>query len=336
MPKPHGQDPGQGLSWSDYVDWLVETHGTLTAVADKLASARAFKDDVGSVERALRRLRRRGSLAGGLWGARALSAFGLPNAADARARWMGTYHSRFVDLPVPMCLDLLRLWDRPPLSEAVEPRTWLALGYASTCLRQADLQGAGAHLERARASFAVASIAARIEMLLVLAFIASRVDRERVGDRLDEAGALLETLTRPPRSKRRDVSVDQDDLACLRARYVDQRAYELTHLRPPALVEAEALYRTLPENAPAFALCRRANGLAYTRWKQGHALEAAELAREGVRHAGDGGHLRLRAMSLTMLSKIVAGTEEAASARARAAAIVTTLDDEGLRLRFKA
>lgn len=53
-----------------------------------------------------------------------------------------------------------------------------------------------------------------------------------------------------------------------------------------------------------------------------------------MRHAGDGGHLRLRAMALTMLGRILGG-EEGASIRARAAAIVKALDDEALRLRFR-
>ena len=34
---------------------------------------------------------------------------------------------------------------------------------------------------------------------------------------------------------------------------------------------------------------RRANGLAYARWKQGHVEEAASWAREAAQHAGDVG-----------------------------------------------
>src|SRR5688500_5887809 len=110
-----GHDPGQGFSWADYVDWLVETHGTLAAVAERLSALRAYKEDAASIERALRRLRARGQKEGGSWGTRVLAAIGLPGAAEARTRWMGAYHSRFVDLPVPLCLDLVRLWDRPPI-----------------------------------------------------------------------------------------------------------------------------------------------------------------------------------------------------------------------------
>src|SRR6185295_2309897 len=85
--------------------------------------------------------------------------------------------------------------------------------------------------------------------------------------------------------------------------------------------------------APSFALCRRANGLAYARWKQGHRDEGAALAREACRHAGDGGHLRLRAMALSMLGRIVGGAE-GEEAKRRAIAIAAGLDDEALRLRF--
>src|SRR6478736_1528819 len=46
------------------------------------------------------------------------------------------------------------------------------------------------------------------------------------------------------------------------------------------------------------------NGLAYARWKQGDAAGAAELAREAARHAGDGGHVRLRVMALSMLARV--------------------------------
>jgi hypothetical protein len=125
--------------------------------------------------------------------------------------------------------------------------------------------------------------------------------------------------------------------ACLHARWIDQLAYERNQPRDgksPDPAGAEALYRTIPvAGAPSFALCRRANGLAYARWKQGHRDEGAALAREACRHAGDGGHLRLRAMSLQMLGRIL-GREEGAEARERALGIASALDDEALRLRF--
>lgn len=319
-----GHDPGHGFSWGDYVDWLVETHGTLAAVAEKLASMRAFADDVGSVERALRRLRARGQLAVGTWGTRVLAAFGLPDAAGERTRWMGAYHSRFVDLPVPLCLDLVRLWDRPPVNEAPGARVWLAVAHATCALRSADVASAKDHHRRARASFAQAPADARAELLLAEAFVASRDDREKVAPLL----ASVEPLLAP------NGAMSEDDLACLHARWIDQRAYERN--QHADLAGAEALYRTLPDRGvPCFALTRRANGLAYACWKQGRRDEAIALAREGVRQAGDGGHLRLRAMALSMLGRILGGAEGEA-ARGRAIAIVTSLEDEALRMRFRA
>jgi hypothetical protein len=314
------------MSWEDYVEHLVATCGSLAAVAERLASMRGYNDDVGSVERALRRLRTRGQQAGGTWGARALSVFGLPETADARARWMGAYHSRFNDLPVGLCQDLVRLWDRPPVSEAPKARLWLALAHA-TCAQRADrLDEAKEHLDRGRASIASAPPEALAERLLALAFVASHADRDRVPALLAEVEPLLE---RP---------MPAEDRACLFARWIDQRAFDenkgrtTSGRRNPAA--AEALYRRIPtEGAPPFALFRRANGLAYTRWKLGAQDEAAAFARDAVRHAGDGGHMRARAMALRMLARIVGG-EEGARADARALAIVTSLDDEALRLRF--
>lgn len=332
MPRAPGHDPGQGpppgFTWADYVDSLVQTCGTLAAVAERLASRRGFTDDVGSVERALRRLRTRGQLAGGTWGARALAAFGLPAAADARARWMGAYHSRFTDLPVPLCLDLVRLWDQPPVSEAPAARLWLALAHATCAQRAGDSAQASEHLARSRAGLAGAPPDALGERLLALAFLASREDETEVPELL----AAVEPLLRG--------AMTDADRACLHARWIDQRAYEVNKGRGTAgsvkarAAAAEILYLTIPTlGAPPFALCRRASGLAYARWKQGDRDGAAELSREAARHAGDGGHLRLRAMSLQMRARIVGG-EEGERAKARALAIVMSLDDEALRLRF--
>lgn len=158
------------------------------------------------------------------------------------------------------------------------------------------------------------------------AFVASRDEAERVAPLLAEAEPLL--ALEPPSPER----------ACLHARWVDQRAYEHNRRRgdrPPDYAAAEALYQAIPlEGAPAFALCRRANGLAFAAWKQGRRDEGAALAREACERAGDGGHLRIRAMALTMLARIVGGPE-GDEARARALAIATSLDDEALRLRFE-
>jgi hypothetical protein len=248
-----GQEPGHasahGFSWADYVDWLVETHGTLAAVAERVSALRAYKEDAASIERALRRLRARGQKEGGSWGTRVLATFGLPGAADARTRWMGAYHSRFVDLPVPLCLDLVRLWDRPPVSEAPSARMWLAIARATCALRSADVPAAKEHHRRARASFALAPPDARAELLLAEAFVASRDEKDRVPSLLADVEPLLSE------------PIPDDDRACLRARLVDQRAYDAN--KRGELAGAEEMYRALPEDGvPAFALARRANGLA--------------------------------------------------------------------------
>src|SRR5206468_6113218 len=66
-----------GFSWGDYLDALVTHHGTLTALAWRLVQAGDFADDVGSVERGLRRLRGRGQRDGGEWGRRLLRLCGV-------------------------------------------------------------------------------------------------------------------------------------------------------------------------------------------------------------------------------------------------------------------
>lgn len=333
-----GHDPGQshepsnenvsdpGFSWADHVAWLVDKYGSLAAVAEKLCALRGYKEDVATIERALRRLRSRGQLDGGSWGARTLAAFGLPGAVDARARWMGAYHSRFTDLPLPVCRDLVRLWDRPPISDAPASRIWLALAHTTCALRGNESDAAATHLRRAHASFAKAPAEARSELLLVEAFMASRVEVRKVPALLAQVEELLEE------------KMPANDRACLFARWVDQCAYEKNRVAPgktPDHAGAEALYRRIDErSAPPFALCRRANGLAYALWKQGHSDEAAAFARRAAEHAGDGGHLRLRAMALNMLARIVTGAESEL-ARQRAAAIAASLDDEALQMRFE-
>ncbi len=323
----HGHEAGHppGFRWDDYVAWLIASHGSLAAVADKLASRRAWVDDSASIERALRRLRARAHLDGGTWGVRCLAAFGLPGALSDRVRWLGAYHSRFTDLPVPLCEDLLRVWDRPPVSEAPDAQAWLALAHASCALRSARPADAAGHLLRARAVVARCPPAARVELLLTEAFVASREARDRVDALLAEAGAALDAVE------------EADDRACLRARWIDQEAWQWNKGRrgPADPGAAEALYRSLAdEGAPPFARCRRASGLAYCAWRLGRGDEAIAHARAAIDHAGDGGHLRLRAMSLQMLARVGHGAE-ATKASERARAIAAQLDDEALRLRFE-
>lgn len=307
-----------GFTWQDFVDDLVGRVGSLTAVAERLAADKGFTEDVGSIERALRRLRARGQEAGGKWGARLLATFGLPGSVEARLRWMAAYHSRFTDLPVPVADDLLRLWEHPPTTERREARAFLALARASLDLRKNDKATALARLEPLLRELDRLPAEARVELLLVRAFVASATHADEVEGWLAQVPAALAQMTA------------SEDRACLAARFADQRAYEAN--RRGDFAAAEALYRALPaDDAPPFVLCRRANGLAYALHRQGRDPEAAVFAREAARHAGDGGHVRLRVMALSMLARIDPGE---AAARERALTISRRLEDETLLLRL--
>ncbi|MEZ4241525.1 MAG: hypothetical protein R3F59_36330 [Myxococcota bacterium] len=222
-----------GLDWDGYVAWLVAREGSLAAVADRLAAARGHVEDVGTVERALRRLRARDHAPGGKWGDRAVRLFGLPGDVDDRLRWMGTYHARFTDLPLPVCADLVRLWDRPPTSEARTARAWLDLAHASLDIRAGRPDDARARLQR---SPAPDRADAAVERALTLAFTASRVDPDDADTWLQRAGARLPEVADPA------------ERACLHARWIDQRAWALNHADPPDWAGAEALYREIPDD----------------------------------------------------------------------------------------
>ena len=302
-----GQEPGQppaGLSWGELVEGLVDEHGTLTAVAWKLIE---HGDDVASIERALRRLRGRGQLDGGVWGQRVLRVFGVPKTIEDRLRWMGLYHSPFNDLPLALCLDQLRLWDRPPISES-RARVWLALGHASCALRQQQFAVAREHAQRVSSDDA----AAQIEAQLILAYIASRLG----GGDVD---AMLAAIEIPP---------SLPDAVCFEARLVDQRAYALNKRGEHAA--ALALYEGLPDaDVHPFASYRRDAGRAYGQYRAGNMARAIELAQRAIEHAGDGGYTRLRAMGLLLIVKLGAPGDHLARARA----IATRLDDAELLAR---
>jgi hypothetical protein len=312
-----GQESGQ-LSWGEYVDELVAAHGSLAAVAERLCESRGWSDEVASVERALRRLRRRGTLPGGRWGQRLVRRFGLPGSIEDRLRFLGTYHSRFVDLPLGLCADLVRSWDRPPTSESRLGRLWLALARASLALRARAFDLAAAELGRAELSDA--PLDARAEHGLVAAYLASRDRVDEVVGRRDEVAPVVEQVG------------SDDERACLRVRWVNQRAYEWNRVGDYAA--AERLYLDLPDDGPAFARSRRANGLAYARLQLGDPEGALQHARDAARYAGDAGHARLRALALAMIARIDDGPE-GRDARARAIGIARTLGDDALLSRVR-
>lgn len=311
---PRGQNSGQP-SWALLLDGLVAEHGSLAAVAERLAATHAWREDVSSITRALRRLRGRGSLPGGKWGERLLRTFGLPPDVDARLRFMGSYHSRFVDLPVPLCADLVTLWDRPPTSESKAGRLWLSLARTTLALRAGDGPEARVHLETAR-GLAAGDPAAQVEAALGASVLDSRQRPADVSTSLRDVPAWLDQLR-------------GGDAECLRARYVGQVSHALNHAG--AIDEAEALHAALPDAASThpFARSRRANGLAYGRFRHGDRPAALHFAHLACRHAGDAGHVRLRAMALLMVAR-VADPPEAAEAIARARAIAHALADATL------
>lgn len=321
MPKP-GQNSGQP-SWALYLDGLVHEHGSLAAISERLAASAAWRDDVESITRALRRLRGRGSLPGGKWGERLLRTFGLPASVDERLRFMGSYHSRFVDLPVPLCMDLVQLWDRPPTSESRAGRLWLSLARATLALREQAADEARGHLMIAR-TIAAGDAAAQIEVALGESVLASRDAPAVAAAALEQVPDLLLKVSRG------------EDADCLRARYVGQVSHAFNHAGD--VDRAEALHVGLPDlpTTHPFARSRRANGIAYGRFKHGDAAGALEHARLAARYAGDAGHVRLRAMALLMVARVAPRTEEGAEARARARAIGAALVDATIIKRCEA
>ena len=314
-------DSTGGFSWGELVAALVESHGTLTAVAWKLIE-HAQGDDVASVERALRRLRTRGQRDGGRWGQLVLRVFGVPAPIENRLRWFGLYHSPFNDLPIALCLDQLRLWDRPPIATS-RARVWLHLGFASCALRTRQFDEAAVHVRRARASLAPLPAeydVARIELALVDAYLASRIDAAAVEPALDVASRLLASA-----------QLAREDRVCFEARLADQRAYQLN--RAGEYAAALALYEAIPAGVHPFASYRRDSGRAYGAWKRGDRTLALEHAHAACEHAGDGGYTRLRAMGLLMLGKILGADGD--EARVRARQIADRLGDDELRKRVE-
>lgn len=317
MPAVDRDDPGRAFEWGDWIDALTRTHGSLARLALELARRVAPGRDPASIERGLRRLRARGTKPGGEYGALVARAFGLPAALEARLRWLGLYHGHGVDLPPAIAADLLRAWDRPPVSES-PARAWIALGLAQGAIRRGSPPEARAHLERITAG---SPADARLERALVLAYVCSREgDDAACASALDEAAALLEACP-----------LSADDRACFAARLLDQRGHAAARVGD---LEAAASFYEAIADAPAYAACRRALGLAYVAWRRGDAALAARRAREARCAAGDGGFVRLRAVALALLARIVEG-DEAARCAARAHRIATDLGDRDLLGRWE-
>ncbi|WP_437714106.1 hypothetical protein WMF45_48820 [Sorangium sp. So ce448] len=81
-------------------------------------------------------------------------------------------------------------------------------------------------------------------------------------------------------------------------------------------------------------VCGREDRSTRTRFRTRHLnglarAAALALAESACRHAGDSGFVRLRAMALLVLTRIL-GEEEGAAARARALQIARRIEDEEL------
>ncbi|MBX7116070.1 MAG: hypothetical protein K1X64_17200 [Myxococcaceae bacterium] len=308
-----------GWGWAEYLGALVEEFGTLAAVAWKLFEQGGGDDDVGSIERALRRLRTKRQHDGGIWGDKLLACFGMPRSIEDRLVWMGVYHSLFNDLPVAICTDQLRLWDFPPVS-ASPARVWLLLCAASLALRRRDFAGARVYYDRVAAAMAVGRVRdeARIEHALMVAYLESRTGPDAAQlAALESAERLLAAAT-----------LSVGDRACFTARLVDSWAFRDNHRSREA--EAMARYRSLPvEDVHPFASYRREAGLAYGHLWADDRATAHRHARAACDHAGDGGYARLRVMGLILCAR----TDEPGAARvflARARAMAARLGEEEL------
>jgi hypothetical protein len=317
-----GATAGAPMAWAEYVDALVAEHGSLAALCERMAALRGFREDVESIGRALRRLRARGGRSGGTWGDRVLRAFGLPASVHARLRFMGQYHSRFVDLPVPLATDLVRLWDRPPTTDSRTGRLWLSLARATLALRQGVHEEAAQHLAAAGAS-AAGDPPGQIEVALGSAFLDSHARPQELPAALAAVPELLAEVT----------GADGD---CLRARYTGQLAHSFN--RAGDIERGLELHLALPDGAGThpFARSRRANGIAYALFRRGEVAAALANARLAATFAGDAGHVRLRAMALLMVSRIGGASAEGHDARTRARAIANELADATLLGRCEA
>ena len=199
---------------------------------------------------------------------------------------------------------------------------------AGRCPRSGDASGGTSSATRDASTHSRSSSLSvpLLELALTQAYVASRQEPSAVTALLGRAEASL-----------RAPDLSDSDRACYFARWIDQRAYELNkRLRgsTPDHAAALALYESIPTlGAPPFALCRRENGIAWTKYHLGRRDEAVSHGRAALRHAGDGGSLRMRGMALNFLSRALDG-DEAESVRRRALEIAPHLEDEELRLRL--
>jgi len=313
--------PPGGLSWREYVERWVDDCGGWIALADSLISraqdAVEIALDPQTVERGLRRLATRGHKPGGQYGRWMLRFFGFTSPVERWVRWLGSYHGRFADLPCSLRLEMLALWNRPPVAES-PLACWIDLGAAIAHYSRLDLDACRHWL--ARAEKHAGSPEAEIEVALFAAQLAADA-----GGHDEERLVLAETL-----------AASGDVIARARIADLRSRQWSRPHASEPLDLErARACYESIPESPLPFAAFRKHAGLAYCAWRLGDDARARELAAQAVDDAGDGGLVRMRIQALNMLSRLVP-SDEAEAVNARAHAMAASLEDEELLRRVNA
>ena len=318
-----GDLPPAGLTWADYIARWVDDCGGWLPLADQLihraGEAVEIALDPQTVERGIRRLSRRGHKPGGQYGRWMLRFFGFTSPIEQWVKWLGTYHTRFADLPCGLRLEQLALWNRPPVSES-PLACWILVGIANAHFSRLDRAACEMWLSRAEDRARAAGPAAEIEVALLRAqLLIDRNEHEAANRLADELDARLAV-------------VGANDVAPYRARLQDLRALHYTRPPPgllPDIARARELYAAIPDSMIPFVSFRKALGLAYCAWRLGEVDEAARLAQRAADDAGDGGLVRMRVIALNMLSRVLAG-EQAAAVNERAHRMATALEDEDL------
>lgn len=330
MKAREGHELGHGhlvdaFTWGQYVMGLRDQYGGWTDLVNALQEWGRGRDqalstaDPGTVERGLRRLADRGQAPGDKYGRLLLRAFGLPPGIRDWSRVMGQYHSRVSDLPVALRTEQLLRWNRPPISET-PAAAWVHVALASVAHREHRLDDSKVEWEKAR-RVSKAEVTAKLEVAVFGARLASDLgDLTLESALVEEAWRLLD-----------DSDVTPADVACYRARLVDQQAWRVSRswrADPECLREALALYDGLQaEGVPPFAAFRREHGRAWCLWRLGNSPAALAACRAALAHAGDGGFVRLRVLSIELQAEIFGPSAETERLRARAVALRATLGD---------
>jgi hypothetical protein len=317
--------PPAGLTWADYLARWVNDCGGWLPLADQLinrASATVeIAEDAQTVERGLRRLSRRDHKPGGQYGRWMLRFFGFTSPVEQWVKWLGTYHTRFADLPCGLRLEHLALWNRPPIAES--PLVcWIHVGLASAHHSRLDHTACADWLARADRHATAAGPAAQIEIALLRAQLAI------------ETGDFAAMTSQHQLVEERLPRLAASDALPLRARLQHQRSEHCTRSDPPDFARARDHYAAIPDSEIPFVSFRKSVGLAYCAWKLGDAQTALQLAQRAADDAGDGGLVRMRVMALNMLSRVLAA-DQAAVVNARARRMAAALEDEDLMRRVE-